>query len=119
MAIAYICYFVFPFEIRLFNLEVSKKVWYFNGNGNIEYGLNCVFAGKKETIQRKTETTVKHQISWLAKKNSPFENAGKSYFNNTSWLGKVTGKTGSGWQLQMSDLLLAGFEERIRFSHGS
>ena len=24
----------------------------------------------------------------------------------------------SGWQLQMSDLLLAGFEERISFSHG-
>ena len=52
---AYICYFVFPFEIRLFHLEVSKKVWYSvaNGNGNIEYGLNCVFAGKKEKYKGK------------------------------------------------------------------
>ena len=52
-------------------------------------------------------------------KNSSAQNAGKVNLLLTPWLGKSISKKGSGWKLQMSNLLLAGYEERISFSQGS
>ena len=52
-------------------------------------------------------------------KNLSPQNAGKVNLLLTPWLGKTIGKKGSGWKMQMSNLLLAGSEERISFSQGS
>ena len=52
------------------------------------------------------------------KKSSP-QNDGKENLLLTPWLGKAIGEKGSGWKLEMSNLLLADSDERISFSHGS